>query len=678
MLNEAIGQKHSENNFSITYISPGNQPPPSVSDTINNQKADKYYFNIVFTKSADFNLHKGCILYNNSNNKFFTKLKVSDSGDTIFYAVDSITLASAFDKGKDISNPISLIYECPKKREKAFAIITIVRNTKKPVKSNPTLTTINKNAKVIDSLILPADNITNSNEDCSPKISGQYSNSLYLQYDPCCNCLREKIPKLSKGKAVYEKINTPRLVREDSLVYIDIDTLERIHYDVYRTDQIINYGTIRTDTIIKVKKIKLKYYKLLENPKRFYAKYGYPITFRVMDINPYKYDVTISESQDDVIDSTIAYSMYNNLSSFISKTISATGTSDSTKKKKSPVTIMSNKDSLIWNALIQIAQKINIYKQLRINSGDCVNMAELSNSHRQFLAKLDQAFIALKLCDCSTYSDYFNNLSSSFRKDTSINNSINKLLLVYNGFYNMNFSFTYNVPQVQNKDEIYFTLDIKPKAGINQGLFIKNEEIHLPIRGGFKIDGSIGLFWDNFRNVNYSYKPETQIIASNDTVHGYRVIGQNNNVRGEFGALALSHFYFRTGTGFNLGLSGGAGLTFASTPRPRYFLGGSFLFGKSSRAVLTTGIVFGETTQFKPYVNYNSFVPTNNDSDNTYKRLDSGLFISFTYNLPFTKSKQSTGNAGKNNSNTKGGSGNNSSNAGSGTGSSGNGGASSK
>ncbi|MEP1095338.1 MAG: hypothetical protein ABJG78_09530 [Cyclobacteriaceae bacterium] len=221
-----------------------------------------------------------------------------------------------------------------------------------------------------------------------------------------------------------------------------------------------------------------------------------------------------------------------------------------------------------------------------------------------------------------------------------VGKQIKEFMKLYYGLDKKSYDYQYNIPQVKNYDEIVFTTNIHPKDS-TPGIYLKDELISIPIYGGFKIDGSSGLFYSSLTDHVFSTVTDSvSMIAPDGTVSyrsGNRIVRQNSST-GDPGIAGLVHFYSRLGKSLNLAFSMGAGFTFESTPKPRYLLGGSLLIGRNERISLSGGAAFGQVTRLKKEFETPDLYK--DVTTITTEKWNKGYFFSLTYNIPFRKKSQ--------------------------------------
>ncbi|WP_422358860.1 hypothetical protein [Reichenbachiella sp.] len=280
---------------------------------------------------------------------------------------------------------------------------------------------------------------------------------------------------------------------------------------------------------------------------------------------------------------------------------------------------------------------------------DCMTVDQFNKWNKEIKEKLDESFkevcpkcdtknLGIVSCLQATFKEKFSGPEDKEKSEEG--NQIKEFLTLYYALDKKSHDLQYNVPQVKNYDEIEFSLNILPKDS-SAGIYLSDEKVSIPIFGGFKIDGSSGLFYSSLTDHIFStVQDSVRSIAPDGSISyqsGNRIVRQNTST-GDPGLAGLVHFYSRWGKSLNLAFSLGAGFTFKDNPQARYLVGGSVLIGRKERIALSYGAAFGQVTRLKgEFEDPNIYQDVTNI---TTKRFDTGYFFSLSYNIPFRKKSQ--------------------------------------
>lgn len=226
-----------------------------------------------------------------------------------------------------------------------------------------------------------------------------------------------------------------------------------------------------------------------------------------------------------------------------------------------------------------------------------------------------------------------------------------KALLKYKTFINSRNYYTYYIPRVQNVDAYVFNLTIIPKKDAQLPAIVDNQPITVPTLGGWKFDFSTGLFLTGLRDQHYNLVPDSSVIKDingGDSLvfnRSNRIVQQMDDKGVDFGVSALMHIYSRISPGFNISATIGAGLSIGPNPSIRYLGGGSLLFGRNGRLVLTYGCAAGFVERLADPFQNGQNISINDKSLITKKVFKTGSFMSLSFSIPLFKSKVKTGEA---------------------------------
>lgn len=361
--------------------------------------------------------------------------------------------------------------------------------------------------------------------------------------------------------------------------------------------------------------------------RKMTVKVGEPMAFRIKNVNPYLYSVTISHEVENYNQDT--NSLVDLLNADNALKTFANGEIQSTECP--PLTL---KDRLT-KAIVDLQQEL-----MRIDKKSLSPYAD-ANCLRSIMKKIESnidktisdSFGTDKIFSIADFQRFVDKNPKEFSDDfkKTFNDTYDKI-------NENNFSFTYKIPEVQDVDQTNFLFDITPK---NKNLAlpaVKGGKISVYSKGGFKVDVSSGLYGTMaLKNDLYSLR----LTDDNSVTPSVKV---NKFIReetgnGEFGFSSFFHFYPRTGGFVNVSGIIGAGLNFAEKPKPRYFGGVGFLFGRNNRIGINVGQVFGNVNRLSDQYKDLTQLPED-EKDIKYKtKLVNGWFLSLTYNISFLSKK---------------------------------------
>jgi hypothetical protein len=149
-------------------------------------------------------------------------------------------------------------------------------------------------------------------------------------------------------------------------------------------------------------------------------------------------------------------------------------------------------------------------------------------------------------------------------------------------------------------------------------------EIEVPVAGGFKMNASLGISFGQFANKTQDYFVRDDVIVGTD--------------HGNFLPILTSyiHFYVQGARATSLGGTLGIGFPIVNTGNDQslYFLiGPSLILGKSSRIVISGGIMGGKAKRLG--AGYEVGDPFTEDSSTLpiVSKYEIGYFLGISYNL---------------------------------------------
>ena len=363
------------------------------------------------------------------------------------------------------------------------------------------------------------------------------------------------------------------------------------------------------------------------------AKNGEFINFKVLDVNPFLYEVKIT-SHENEYNITVPVLFKKCLIDFSESGLEIQTLSGETdeeaynsfinavKRYNEFVSVYQKLLSIVYTDGLPIKKIIekknditNVeFDDLLITSIEN-NIKEINTIHNESnYGKIDNIYEKLKDAD-------FENLP----------NDMNKLL---NKINVKSFSFSTS-PLVAETDEIVYEITITPIKNENMEKYGSGSrkvyfEVPVDVLGGFKIDFSTGLFFSNLIDHKFATLKDS-IVSASDTLKGYRIL---RNKEGDFklGLSATAHIYYRFSSIFNIGFNFGVGII--PDQSISYLLGGSFIFGKKKRVILNGGITAGSVDRLSSLVKENNFysdIPL--EGGLTVKELRFGWYLGISYNL---------------------------------------------
>ncbi len=215
---------------------------------------------------------------------------------------------------------------------------------------------------------------------------------------------------------------------------------------------------------------------------------------------------------------------------------------------------------------------------------------------------------------------------------------------------NTSFNYQSNIIQLQNADQLQFTINISPKKdsnGIsnnNSSLNIVNQTLNIPIIGGWKFDFSTGFYYSTKKNEMFTLRPNQTGDTSKSSI-----IKDANFKGGTAGINALLNAYYRYSDWVTTALSIGAGKSL--NLNYSLLLGASVYFnaGGQNKIGVSYGFNFAniKTVSSSQRDDSGAFIPQAKSvtSVNYVNKFVTGRFISLTYTFGLNKSSQSGGGA---------------------------------
>lgn len=195
---------------------------------------------------------------------------------------------------------------------------------------------------------------------------------------------------------------------------------------------------------------------------------------------------------------------------------------------------------------------------------------------------------------------------------------------------NVNSYIAISNPIQATEDDVKFEVKITPKSTINSNLHTTttNFTTHIPVKGGVKIDFSTGFITTGLLH-NRSYSSTIASDSSSFTISQ----DKNRNVA-NFNVGAFMHVYKSNATNSQLAATFGFGLNSKTLDDVDFYLGGSAIFGRKNRFVVTAGAALSHVNYLKGSFNKDETIDIARHTDElTERAIRLGAFVAFSYNL---------------------------------------------
>jgi len=146
-------------------------------------------------------------------------------------------------------------------------------------------------------------------------------------------------------------------------------------------------------------------------------------------------------------------------------------------------------------------------------------------------------------------------------------------------------SFSYSYQTTAKEDLTELTITLNPKPDLPDNIRVSSRKLasfQVPTKGGFKVNGSVGLSFGQFFNRPQSYSVRDSIILANEEDSFVPYLS------------AFTHFYSHKPGQVSVGGSFGVGMPVFNTQNEQsiaFFLGPSLFLGGTQRITLTGGIL---------------------------------------------------------------------------------------
>lgn len=190
---------------------------------------------------------------------------------------------------------------------------------------------------------------------------------------------------------------------------------------------------------------------------------------------------------------------------------------------------------------------------------------------------------------------------SGYYEGFDLENSINELQDLYGSISNSH--FRYNAGATSADDITYMSVNFYKNPGLSQTRlnddgfgfivnsgdsteFVKNKTFRIPVKGGFKINSSVGLAFPSFFNNSLEFFNKDSVVTA----------AESDNFIPNLAAFI--NFYPYTGRNINLGGTMGIGIPLNNTNFSVNFMFGlAAVLGKRDKVVLSAGMASGPVTK---------------------------------------------------------------------------------
>ena len=377
----------------------------------------------------------------------------------------------------------------------------------------------------------------------------------------------------------------------------------------------------------------------------FNAENGEFINFKVLDVNPFLYAVSITSQENeyhtkvhdffkryliDIPDENALKLVVNgqNETPYYAQFTSVVNAFSKDLDKYREFLNIVHKEDLSFSKINEIKESVFGVNSSEYSSEVQKKINNINLYYVQFLKFYNSEDSIMKR-EKEIIEMVFNKLEKA--KFENLPNDMNRLL---NKINEKSFSFSTS-PLKAETDEIIYEITINPIKNEDvdrYGSGSRKEFFNVPIQvqGGFKIDFSTGLFFSNLINHKFA-TPKDSIVSASDTLKGYRIL-RNKEGKIKLGLSATAHLYWRWFQDLNIGANFGVGLL--PDQGVNYLLGGSIIIGTKKRVIINGGVTTGYVDRLSSLVKENNFYPdVPLEKELTVKELDFGWYLGISYNL---------------------------------------------
>ncbi len=216
-------------------------------------------------------------------------------------------------------------------------------------------------------------------------------------------------------------------------------------------------------------------------------------------------------------------------------------------------------------------------------------------------------------------------------KDFENENKIELLINNYDKLSEPYFTY-YTKPFQPKKDEIEVNIDVTSDKLNCKRTVPVNYNNSYKVSGGWKIDFSTGVFF-NGGNKDFLGRDLEYLPDGSDSV--VTIYDKNENNRMMLSVGGFAHIYKRTGRSVTIALSPGISTTL-NLDGVNLHLGGSIIFGRKNRGIITAGATFKESAVLNSNYSYDGSYTKKllpDDPPSTKKFPVVGWFVALTYNI---------------------------------------------
>ena len=354
---------------------------------------------------------------------------------------------------------------------------------------------------------------------------------------------------------------------------------------------------------------------------------GFPYSFQVKNINPFRDSVIISNETQD----------YNtDVPDLFTQAFFSPGVAHAANAQM---------PHILADVFAMGEQLKKIESDLK-NSRECTDICDIIQKTKEGIEK--HFTDTYKFFDSK--KDLITNLQDNLQGINPVyKDSVAHIIDDFRAFANTKTYYIYNIPQVQNADAYIFTLSVLPKTGAQLYTVVDHQLIKVHTVGGFKVDFSSGLFITNLVDQKISLKPDSSIIhtsyGGDSIIYNRRnqIIQQTAKHDNDFGVASFLHFYPRLTPTVNVSLTLGAGLSIGPNPSIKYLGGVSLLLGRNGRLCLTYGAAAGFVDELADTYQNGQYTSITDKSQVIKRTFHGRSFASVSFSIPLFKSKVVTG-----------------------------------
>jgi hypothetical protein len=201
--------------------------------------------------------------------------------------------------------------------------------------------------------------------------------------------------------------------------------------------------------------------------------------------------------------------------------------------------------------------------------------------------------------------------------------------------------YQYNVPKVRNVDFLSFNINLKGKdSSRNYKLNMTNEQIHIPVKNGVRIDFTTGPFINYFSETIYSLHADTIFSKSkpDSAIHiGSRIVSNERGRQAHFGISTMLQMYPRQWRSFSVAPAFGIGIN--TNKEISFLLGGGLVMGREKKLALNGGYSLNFVKELNQSANTVGEHVNEDYTLKTMMKVKEGWFVSLTYNISLSKEK---------------------------------------